>query len=52
MLFGHSHGNLKDVLGKTMDVGFDTNEEFKPYSYQEIKKIMSTKNLVKLDHHE
>lgn len=52
MLFGHSHGNLKDVLGKTMDVGFDTNEEFKPYNYQEIKESMSTKSLVKLDHHE
>lgn len=51
MLFGHSHGNLKDTVGKTMDVGFDTNMEFKPYSFQEIKEIMNNKELIKLDHH-
>jgi calcineurin-like phosphoesterase family protein len=51
MLFGHSHGNLKGAEGKTMDVGFDTNN-LKPYSYQDIKDIMSTKQIVKLDHHE
>ncbi len=51
MLFGHSHGNLKDVEGKTMDCGFDTHTEFRPYSYQEIKEIMKNKETVKLDHH-
>jgi calcineurin-like phosphoesterase family protein len=51
MLFGHSHGNLKEIEGKTMDVGFDTNN-LKPYSYQDIKGIMNTKQIVKLDHHE
>ncbi len=51
MLFGHSHGNLKNIEGKTMDCGFDTNGEFKPYSYQEIKEIMSNKEISKLDHH-
>lgn len=51
MLFGHSHGNLKGAEGKTVDVGFDTNN-LKPYSYQDIKDIMSTKQIVKLDHHE
>ena len=34
-----------------MDCGFDTNGEFKPYSYQEIKEIMSNKEISKLDHH-
>lgn len=51
MLFGHSHGSLKEVEGKTMDVGFDTHPEFRPYSFQEIKDIMSEKEYVKLDHH-
>jgi calcineurin-like phosphoesterase family protein len=51
MLFGHSHGNLQGVEGKSMDVGFDTREEFKPYSYEEIKSIMNNKETVKLDHH-
>lgn len=51
MLFGHSHGNLKGVEGKSIDVGFDTNY-LKPYSYQKIKDIMSIKKIVKLDHHE
>lgn len=50
MLFGHSHGNLKGVEGKSMDVGFDTND-LKPYSYQEIKRIMSKKENASLDHH-
>lgn len=52
MLFGHSHNNLQGVEGKSMDVGFDTRKEFKPYSYQEIKKIMTTKEIIKIDHHE
>lgn len=52
MLFGHSHGNLKSILGKSMDVGFDTHSDFKPYSYQEVKKLMEDKEIVKLDHHE
>ena len=46
MLFGHSHGNLKGIEGKTMDCGFDNNKEFRPYSYQEIKEIMSKKEII------
>jgi calcineurin-like phosphoesterase family protein len=38
--FGHSHGNLKGE-GKQFDVGVDTNE-FKPYSFDDMKKIMDT----------
>lgn len=50
-LFGHSHGCLKNIEGKTMDCGFDTHKEFRPYSYQEIKDILSLKDFIKLDHH-
>lgn len=45
-LFGHSHGRLGGV-GKSMDVGVDTesseHKRFYPYSFEEIKKIMSKK---------
>ena len=51
MLFGHSHGSLTEVFGKSMDVGFDTHPKFKPYSYQEIKYLLSKKEMVCLDHH-
>ena len=37
-LYGHSHGKLAGV-GKQMDVGVDTHN-FKPYSFDEIKKII------------
>lgn len=47
---GNSHGNIKEVQGKTMDVGFDTHN-LKPYSYSEIKEIMSGKETVLIDHH-
>lgn len=40
-LFGHSHGRLEGI-GKSMDVGVDTHN-FYPYSFEEIKKIMSKK---------
>lgn len=31
---------------KSMDVGFDTHPEFRPYSWQEIKEIMSNKEVL------
>jgi len=37
-LYGHSHGTLKPI-GKQYDVGVDNND-FKPLSFREIKKIM------------
>lgn len=40
-LFGHSHGKLK-TIGKQLDVGVDTNN-FYPYSFKQIKSIMSKK---------
>ena len=61
MLHGHSHYNLKatqkdgTALGKILDVGVDGND-FKPYSFDEIFKIMENKptfpvNDVLNDHH-
>lgn len=58
-LFGHSHGGLKDDNGErfsenekslSMDVGVDTND-YKPYSYEDIKQIMATKKFSPTDHH-
>jgi calcineurin-like phosphoesterase family protein len=58
-LFGHSHGGLKlddgtlladSPRGCCLDVGVDTNN-FYPYTYQEVKKIMDTKVFVASDHH-
>ena len=50
MLFGHLHGGLNDdefvKSHKTMDVGIDWTE-FRPYSFEEIKEIMSKKLYLK-----
>lgn len=56
MLHGHCHNQLPDLkindkLVKTMDVGFDTNKNFEPYSYQEIKGIMEKRYILTEDHH-
>lgn len=49
--YGHSHGSLKDYSGAArMDVGVDTNNMM-PYSYEEIKQILSNKKIPVLDHH-
>lgn len=40
-LYRHSHGTLKPI-GKQLDIGVDTNN-FYPYSFESIKKIMSTR---------
>lgn len=61
-LCGHSHYNLElvrkdnDGIGKILDVGVDGNN-FTPYSYEEIKKIMEKKSIFPIDkrmsdHHE
>lgn len=58
-LHGHSHGSLEDDNGNSMkdhktsfslDVGVDTNN-FCAYEYEDIKKIMSTKTFIPVDHH-
>jgi calcineurin-like phosphoesterase family protein len=56
MLYGHCHSTLKDMVvngkvQKTMDVGFDTHPEFRPYTYQEVKEIMSAREIFTEDHH-
>lgn len=50
MLYGHSHGTLPDIGGKTMDVGCDTNNLL-PYSFEEIKQIMNKRINLEVDHH-
>ena len=49
-LFGHSHGSLKG-LGKSMDVGVDTHNEFRPYTFNEIKKNLQNKPIIYSDYH-
>ena len=57
MLHGHLHnrGNARFTgEGKTMDVGIDGSPEFRPYSFEEIKKLMEKrpiKTSVLEDHH-
>lgn len=56
MLHGHCHNNLPDYVVKgnvqrTMDVGFDAHPEFRPFSYWEIKEIMSKRKVFTEDHH-
>lgn len=41
-LFGHSHGTVVGV-GKSMDVGFDSHPEFRPFNFDEIIELMKNK---------
>lgn len=50
MLHGHSHGNLTDIGGKTMDVGVDCHE-YRPISLEEVASYMETRSILVLDHH-
>lgn len=53
-LHGHSHGTLKTCdtcsQARRMDVGMDTNG-CKPYTYEQIKAVMTSKQFVQTDHH-
>lgn len=49
-LFGHSHGTLKNPIGKSMDVGVDTHDYY-PYHLDEILEIMEGKPIEQIDHH-
>ena len=51
MLFGHSHGNLPDPGGLTMDVGVDC-WDFKPISIETVKGFMANREPLLLDHHQ
>lgn len=50
-LYGHSHGTLPDdPYSLSMDVGVDTNDYY-PYSFDDIKKVMSLKKFKPVDYH-
>jgi calcineurin-like phosphoesterase family protein len=44
MLHGHSHGNMGPQTKRILDVGVDTRDDFAPYSYEEIAKIISKRD--------
>ena len=50
MLHGHSHGNLSDIGGKSMDVGVDVHDYY-PISLDEVVDYMSHRNKIIVDHH-
>lgn len=50
MLFGHSHGSLTDIGGKTMDVGVDANN-YQPVSLDEVVQYMAGREHISNDHH-
>lgn len=51
-LYGHSHGKLEPKdWGLSMDVGVDTHPEFRPYSLDEVLRVMSSKNPKIVDNH-
>lgn len=55
-LYGHSHASLEEQpWGKSMDVGIDNayrlTGEWRPFSWEEIKKIMSKRETKFIDHH-
>jgi calcineurin-like phosphoesterase family protein len=55
-LYGHSHSNLDDDWGKSMDVGVDAAYkrfgEYRPFSLDEVLKIMENKKIKIVDHHD
>jgi len=52
MLYGHSHGNLPDIGGKTMDVGVDAVGH-RLIDIHEIKDIMDKREIINAgDHHD
>lgn len=50
LLHGHSHGNLTDIGGKSMDVGVDCCN-FYPISVEDVAKFMRDREIVSWDHH-
>lgn len=53
-LYGHSHSSIPD-LGKSMDVGVDVAKkmfgEYRPFSIDEIMRIMDKREIHKIDSH-
>lgn len=55
-LYGHSHASAEHwVIGKSMDVGIDNAYkilgEYRPFSFDEIKKLMDKRDIHYVDHH-
>jgi len=50
MLHGHSHGHLPPI-GRQMDVGVDTGNDFAPYSFEQIKAILRDRAVHVVDQH-
>jgi calcineurin-like phosphoesterase family protein len=43
-LHGHVHGRLNhDPVGHSMDVGVDSHEDYRPWSFEEVAEIMSVR---------
>ncbi len=51
MFYGHSHGTLSDDHNAlSIDVGAD-NHNYRPISFNEVKRIMTKKTFKPIDHH-
>ena len=51
-LYGHSHGSLPESEDSlSFDCGVDSHD-YRPISYDEVKRIMSKKTWKPLDHHQ
>jgi calcineurin-like phosphoesterase family protein len=56
MLYGHSHDSMEhEAWGRSMDVGVDSAArilgEYRPFSFEEIKRIMDKREDNPVDHH-
>jgi calcineurin-like phosphoesterase family protein len=56
-LYGHSHSGLEGLSwGKSMDAGVDAHAlrfgNYAPFSYEEIKGILSKRDIKTIDHHQ
>lgn len=49
-LYGHSHGSLKDIGGRTLDVGVDC-WGFTPVSFETLRQRMREREFATQDHH-
>ena len=50
MLYGHSHGTLPDIGGKTVDVGVDS-WNYGPVSFEDLQTFMEFRKVTLVDHH-
>lgn len=54
-LTGHCHNSMKGEYGKSLDIGVDTVfemfGEYRPFSFEEIRKIMNKREIMVVDHH-